>query len=92
MKETLFGKSGIIVVTLDPARRGEERGSRDLLTREASSVRDEKRPSELRDDLRKIVRTPKGGSDGRSTWRSGRWNGYTMAGSCYSQPIGFDSG
>ncbi len=64
-KGTLFGKTGTIVVTLDPMRRSEERGSRDLLIREASSVRDEKRLSELREDLGKIART----SRGRRGWK-----------------------
>ena len=64
-KGMLFGKTGTIVVTLDPMRRSEERGSRDLLIREASYVCDEKRLSELKEDLGKVACT----SRGRRGWK-----------------------
>ena len=57
---TLFGKPGTIVVTLDPARLTEERGSRDILIREAASTRDRKRLSELKEDLGRIATATRG--------------------------------
>ena len=59
-KETRSGKTGIVAATHDLVRWSEERGSRDLLIREAS-VHYEKKLPELREDPGKIVRTSVGG-------------------------------
>ena len=56
----LFGRKGLIVVTLDTSRRSEERGSRDLLLREATGRPDAGRAAELKEELGRVARPSRG--------------------------------
>lgn len=54
-KERLFGRKRFILVTLDPSRRSEERGSTDLLLKEATDKPVTGRIAELREELSRIA-------------------------------------